>query len=84
MTEATEDPVRLAYIALIENECNRSFADGLPPDIEHILLPYLIQHHGRDPNIASQSVSDMSVSFKTDGMPALMRRIIQKHRRAFR
>jgi hypothetical protein len=84
MTEATEDPVRLAYIALIENECNRSFADGLPPDIEHILLPYLVQHHGRDPNIASQSVSDMSVSFRTDGMPASMRRIIQKHRRVFR
>jgi len=79
-----EDPVRLAYIALIENECNRSFADGLPPDIEHILLPYLMQHHGQDPNIASQSVSDMSVSFKTDGMPASMRRIIQKYRRAFR
>ena len=79
-----EDAMRLAYIALIENECNRSFADGLPPDIEHILLPYLVQHHGRDPNIASQSVSDMSVSFKTDGMPASMRRIIQKHRRVFR
>ena len=79
-----EDPVRLAYIALIENECNRSFADGLPPDIEHILLPYLMQHHGHDPNIASQSVSDMSVSFKTDGMPASMRRIIQKYRRAYR
>jgi len=29
-----EDPVRQAYIALIENECNRSFADSLPPDIE--------------------------------------------------
>jgi len=80
----TEEALRLAYIALIENECNRSFADGLPPDIEHILLPYLVQHHGRDPNIASQSVSDMSVSFKTDGMPASMRRIIQKHRRVFR
>ncbi len=79
-----EEALRLAYIALIENECNRSFADGLPPDIEHILLPYLVQHHGRDPNIASQSVSDMSVSFKTDGMPASMRRIIQKHRRVFR
>ena len=79
-----EEALRLAYIALIENECNRSFADGLPPDIEHILLPYLVQHHGRDPNIASQSVSDMSVSFKTDGMPAMMRRIIQKHRRVFR
>jgi hypothetical protein len=79
-----EDPVRLAYIALIETECNRSFADGLPPDIEYILLPYLMQHHGRDPNIASQSVSDMSVSFKTDGMPASMRRIIQKHRRVYR
>jgi len=81
---ADDDPVRLAYIALIENECNSSFADGLPPDIEHILLPYLMQHHGQDPNIASQSVSDMSVSFKTDGMPASMRRIIQKHRRVFR
>jgi len=80
----TEEALRLAYTALIEHECNRSFADGLPPDIEHILLPYLMQHHGRDPNIASQSVSDMSVSFKTDGMPASMRRIIQKHRRAFR
>ena len=80
----TEEALRLAYIALIENECNRSFADGLPPDIEHILLPYLVQHHGRAPNIASQSVSDMSVSFKTDGMPASMRRIIQKHRRVFR
>jgi hypothetical protein len=80
----TEEALRLAYIALIENECNRSFADGLPPDIEHILLPYLMQHHGRDPNIASQSVSDMSVSFKTDGMPASMRRIIQKHRRVYR
>ena len=80
----TEEALRLAYIALIENECNRSFVDGLPPDIEHILLPYLMQHHGRDPNIASQSVSDMSVSFKTDGMPASMRRIIQKHRRVFR
>ena len=80
----TEEALRLAYIALIETECNRSFADGLPPDIEHILLPYLVQHHGRDPNIASQSVSDMSVSFKTDGMPASMRRIIQKHRRVFR
>ena len=79
-----EEAIRQAYIALIENECNRSFADGLPPDIEHILLPYLVQHHGRDPNIASQSVSDMSVSFKTDGMPASMRRIIQKHRRVFR
>jgi len=79
-----EDPIRLAYIALIESECNRSFADGLPPDIEYILLPYLMQHHGRDPNIASQSVSDMSVSFKTDGLPTLMRRIIQKHRRVFR
>ena len=79
-----EDAMRLAYIALIENECNRSFADGLPPDSEHILLPYVVQHHGRDPNIASQSVSDMSVSFKTDGMPASMRRIIQKHRRVFR
>jgi len=79
-----EEALRLAYIALIENECNRSFADGLPPDIEHILLPYLMQHHGRDPNIASQSVSDMSVSFKTDGMPASMRRIIQKYRRAYR
>lgn len=79
-----EEALRLAYIALIENECNRSFADGLPPDIEHILLPYLVQHHGRDPNIASQSVSDMSVSFKTDGMPALMRRIIQKYRRVYR
>ena len=84
MTEATEDPVRLAYIALIKNECNRSFADGLPPDIEHILLPYLMQHHGRDPNIASQSASDLSVSFKTDGMPSSMRRIIQKHRRVYR
>jgi len=80
----TEEALRLAYIALIEIECNRSFAGGLPPDIEHILLPYLVQHHGRDPNIASQSVSDMSVSFRTDGMPALMRRIIQKHRRVFR
>jgi hypothetical protein len=80
----TEEALRLAYIALIENECNRSFAGGLPPDIEHILLPYLVQHHGRDPNIASQSVSDMSVSFKTDGMPASMRRIIQKHRRVYR
>jgi len=80
----TEEALRLAYIALIESECNRSFADGLPPDIEHILLPYLVQHHGHDPNIASQSVSDMSVSFKTDGMPASMRRIIQKHRRVFR
>ena len=80
----TEEALRLAYIALIENECNRSFADGLPPDIEHILLPYLVQHHGRDPNIASQSVSDMSVSFRTDGMPASMRRIIQKHRRVYR
>ena len=80
----TEEALRLAYIALIEIECNRSFADGLPPDIEYILLPYLVQHHGRDPNIASQSVSDMSVSFKTDGMPAMMRRIIQKHRRVFR
>ena len=80
----TEEALRLAYIALIETECNRSFAGGLPPDIEHILLPYLVQHHGRDPNIASQSVSDMSVSFRTDGLPALMRRIIQKHRRAFR
>lgn len=80
----TEEALRLAYIALIETECNRSFAGGLPPDIEHILLPYLVQHHGRDPNIASQSVSDMSVSFKTDGMPASMRRIIQKHRRVFR
>jgi len=79
-----EDPIRLAYIALIESECNRSFDGGLPPDIEHILLPYLMQHHGQDPNIASQSVSDMSVSFKTDGMPASMRRIIQKHRRVFR
>ena len=79
-----EDPIRLAYIALIESECNCSFADGMPADIEYILLPYLIQHHGRDPNIASQSVSDMSVSFKTDGMPASMRRIIQKHRRVFR
>jgi len=79
-----EDPIRLAYIALIESECNCSFDDGLPLDIEHILLPYLVQHHGRDPNIASQSVSDMSVSFKTDGMPASMRRIIQKHRRVFR
>lgn len=79
-----EDAVRQAYIVLIEGECNRSFADGLPPDIEYILLPYLMQHHGRDPNIASQSVSDMSVSFKTDGMPASMRRIIQKHRRVFR
>ena len=79
-----EDQLRQAYIALIENECNRSFADSLPPDIEHILLPYLMQHHGQDPNIASQSVSDMSVSFKTDGMPASMRRIIQKYRRAFR
>ena len=80
----TEEALRLAYIALIENECNRSFADGLPPDIEHILLPYLVQHHGRDPNIASQSVSDMSVTFRTDGMPASMRRIVQKHRRVFR
>ena len=80
----TEEALRLAYIALIENECNRSFADGLPPDIEHILLPYLVQHHGRDPNIASQSVSDMSVSFRTDGIPASMRRIIQKHRRVYR
>ena len=79
-----EDPIRLAYIALIESECNCSFDDGLPLDIEHILLPYLIQHHGQDPNIASQSVSDMSVSFRTDGMPASMRRIIQKHRRVFR
>ena len=79
-----EDPIRLAYIALIESECNCSFDDGLPLDIEHILLPYLMQHHGRDPNIASQSVSDMLVSFKTDGMPASMRRIIQKHRRVFR
>jgi hypothetical protein len=79
-----EDPIRLAYIALIENECNRSFADGLPLDIEHILLPYLIQHHGQDPNIASQSASDLSVSFKTDGMPSSMRRIIQKHRRVYR
>ena len=80
----TEEALRLAYIALIETECNRSFAGGLPPDIEHILLPYLVQHHGRDPNIASQSVSDMSVSFRTDGMPASMRRIIQKHRRGYR
>ena len=80
----TEEALRLAYIALIETECNRSFAGGLPPDIEHILLPYLVQHHGRDPNIARQSVSDVSVSFKTDGMPAMMRRIIQKHRRVFR
>jgi len=79
-----EDPIRLAYIALIESECNRSFDGGLPPDIEHILLPYLMQHHGQDPNIASQSASDLSVSFKTDGMPASMRRIIQKHRRVYR
>ena len=80
----TEEALRLAYIALIENECSRSFADGLPPDIEHILLPYLMQHHGQDPNIASQSVSDMSVSFKNDGLPSSMRRIIQKHRRVYR
>ncbi len=81
---ADEDPVRQAYIVLIEGECNRSFADGLPPDIEYILLPYLMQHHGRDPNIASQSASDLSISFATDGLPTSMRRIIQKYRRAFR
>ena len=79
-----EDPIRLAYIALIESECNCSFDDGLPPDIEHILLPYLMQHHGQDPNIASQSASDLSVSFKNDGLPSSMRRIIQKHRRVYR
>ncbi len=79
-----EETIRQAYIALIETECNRSFAEGMPADIEHILLPYLMQTRGRDPNIASQSVSDVSMSFRTDGLPTQMRRIIQKHRQVYR
>ena len=78
-----DETLKQAYILLIENECNRTF-DVLPADIEYILLPYLLKTHNRDQNVKSQSASDISTTFATDGLPTAMRRIIQKYRRVYR
>jgi len=75
--------VREACIALIETLCNREFEEhgNLPQDIENILLPYLIERHGKDYNVSSEGVGDLSRSFFSDDLPKYIKRIIYKYRK---
>lgn len=84
MSENSE--LEQAYIAFIQQECNRTFKNEegeleLPPDIEHILLPYLLSKHEEDANVTGKSASDLSVSFESSDMPKKMQRIIRNHRK---
>ena len=77
---------RQAYIAFIQQECNNTFKDDdgkikLPSDIQHILLPYLLNNHNKDDNVTSKSASDLSISFESSDMPKKMQRIIRNHRK---
>jgi len=81
-----EEKIEAGWVAWIQNECNNKFLDAegaldLPPDIEYILLPYLIKTNSQDPNVASESVSDLSRSFHSSGLPDKMQKIIRNHRR---
>ena len=78
-----ENETRGAYIALIETLCNKEFEDhdNLPKEIEHILLPYLKDRHGKDYNVSSEGVGDLSRSFFSDDIPKHIKRIIHKYRK---
>lgn len=82
----TDAEIRAGWIAWIKKECNNQFLNDegeeeLPADIEHILLPYLINTGSRDPNVASESVSDLSRSFHSSDLPERMQRILKNYRR---
>ena len=87
MAELTaEEKIEAGWIAWIQNECNNKFLNDegeldLPPDIEYILLPYLIKTNSQDPNVASESVADLSRSFSSSGLPDKMQKIIHNHRK---
>lgn len=79
---ATEEELTAAYIVWLGNQTNRTFdADDLPADIEYILLPYLIQTHGRDRSVTQKSAGGLGLTRSTTDLPADMLRVIRSYRR---
>ena len=76
-----EEEIKAAYLGWIEDYCNNRFDKNSPPWGVQLALEKLMEIHRQSPNIASESVGDLSRSFFSGDIPANIKKLLQPYRR---
>lgn len=82
MVENEQDIIRAASLEWINDYCGQAFIDGELPGGVELALRRLVKSLDTPVNVASQSVSDVSVSFfrGTDGtLPTEVKRLLEPY-----
>ena len=81
----TDEQIKQAYKEWIKDYCNNDFLnedeeEELPGGVE-LALEKLEEMHSQSPNVASESVSDLSRSFFSSDIPDNIKSLLRPYRR---